>query len=259
MFVAVNLCGIRYTARVAMPIAAVSAALAFFSAFVPLATGAIDWREATTFHLTTPFGGWFGSLSSIMAGLYLVGFAAPAVEAALCHVGEMVDPARSVPRAMLASCAMATLYFFVLPIVWLGVLGPQALGRDLALELGPTFAPFFGSFAKSMAIGFIMFNMFHDTLQPLAGASRTLSQLAEDGIFPRFLARRSERDVPWIAVLLTAGAAIGFLLIGDPIWLIAAANFTYLLAICLASVAVWLLRRDAPERENVRIALRAAR
>ena len=37
-----------------------------------------------------------------------------------------------------------------------------------------------------------------------------------------------------------------FLLIGDPIWLIAAANFTYLIGICLPSVAVWLLRRDAP-------------
>lgn len=235
-------------ARLAIPIAAVSGGLAFLSAFVPLFTGAVDWREATTFHLSTPFAGWFGNLSSIMAGLYLVGFTAPAFEAALCYVGEMVDPARTVPRAMLASCATATLYFVVLPVVWLGVLGPQALGRDLALVLGPSFAPLFGSLAKSLAVGFVMFNMFHDSLQPLAGASRTLSQLAEDGIFPRVLARRSRRDVPWVAVLITASAAIGFLLTGDPIWLIAAANFTYLFAICLASVAVWLLRRDAPLR-----------
>ncbi len=46
-----------------------------------------------------------------MAGLYLVGFAAPAFEAAACHVGETVDPARNVPRAMFASGAMAPLYF----------------------------------------------------------------------------------------------------------------------------------------------------
>ena len=38
-----------------------------------------------------------------------------------------------------------------------------------------------------------------------------------------------------------------FLWLGDPIWLIAAANFTYLIGICMPSVAVWLLRRDTPD------------
>ncbi len=53
--------------------------------------------------------------------------------------------------------------------------------------------------------------------------------------------------MPWVATLLTAGMAIVFLLTGDPTWLIAAANLTYLIGIGLPSVAVWLLRRDAPE------------
>ncbi|GAC1541779.1 MAG: hypothetical protein NVS2B17_19550 [Candidatus Velthaea sp.] len=246
-FLAINLCGIHWAARVAVPIAAVSVALAFLAVFVPIVTGHVDWHHATSFHLTTPFSGWFGGLTSLMAGLYLIGFAAPAFEAAACHVGETIDPVRNIPRAMFVSAALAGLYFVVLPFVFLGVLGPGALGGDLARELGPTFAPVFGSLAKSLAIGFMVFNMFNGTLQPLAGASRTLSQLAEDGVFPRFLALRSKRDVPWAATLLTAAAATGFLLIGDPIWLIAAANFTYLIAICLSSVAVWLLRRDAPQ------------
>jgi diguanylate cyclase (GGDEF)-like protein len=249
-FLAIALGGIRGVARLAIPMGAVSATLAFISAFVPVVTGHVDWRQAMTFHLTTPFTGWFGGFTSLMAGLYLVGFAAPAFEAATCHVGETVDPVRNVPRAMFASAVSAGFYFVVLPVVWLGVLGPAALGRDLAVELGPTFAPLFGALAKSMAIGFMTFNMFHGTLQPLAGASRTLSQLADDGIFPRFLGWRSKGDVPWVATLLTAAAAIGFLLVGDPLWLIAAANFTYLIAIALPSIAVWLLRRDAPDLER---------
>lgn len=171
-------------------------------------------------------------------------------EAAACHVGETVDPARNIPRAMFASAAMAGLYFVVLPVVWLGFLGPEALGRDLAVELGPTFAPLFGALAKAIATGFVVFNMCNGALQPLAGASRTLSQLADDGLFPRFLALRTKNDAPWAAILVTAGVSIAFLLIGDPIWLLAAANFTYLIGICLPSVAVWLLRRDAPELER---------
>ena len=90
---------------------------------------------------------------------------------------------------------MAGIYFFVLPVVWLGVLGPEPLGRDLAVVLGPTFAPLLGSFGKAAAIWFIMLNMFHGTLQPLAGAARTLSQLSEDGLLPRFLAWRMRRRI----------------------------------------------------------------
>src|SRR6266568_561173 len=186
-----------------------------------------------------------------MAGLYLVGFAAPAFEAAACHVGETVDPARNVPRAMFASGLMATLFFIVLPVVWLGALGTTPLEGNLSQALGPTFAPLFGNLAHSAAIWFIMFNMFHGTLQPLAGAARTLSQLAEDGLLPRLLALRSRTDTPWVATMLTAGMAIVLLLIGDPTWLLAAANLTYLISICLPSVAVWLLRRNAPKRTRL--------
>jgi diguanylate cyclase (GGDEF)-like protein len=246
-FAAVNLCGVKWAGRLAIPIATASALLALVSALAPIVAGEVDWQQASSFHLTVPFEGWFGELTGFMAGLYLIGFAAPAFEAAACHVGETIDPNRNVPRAMVASAAMASIYFIALPIVWLGVLGPKDLGDDLMLVLGPTFAPVFGSFAKAAAIWFMMFNMFHGTLQPLAGAARTMSQLAEDGLLPRTLEKRSSTDAPWVSTCLTAAIAILFLLMGDPIWLVAAANFTYLIGICLPNVAVWLLRRNQPE------------
>ncbi|QKC82055.1 amino acid permease [Mesorhizobium sp. NZP2077] len=249
-FTAVNLCGIKWVVRLAMPIATFSAMLAFLSSFIPVISGAVDWRQATDFTLTSPFAGLFGNITSVMAGLYLIGFAAPAFEAAACHVGETIDPNRNIPRAMLASAGMAGIYFFVLPVVWLGVLGPGPLGTDLAVVLGPTFAPLLGSFGKAAAIWFIMLNMFHGTLQPLAGAARTLAQLSEDGLLPRFLASRTATDCPWAATLLTAGAAIGFMLCGYPLWMIAAANFTYLISICMPNIAVWLLRRDHPDAKR---------
>ena len=247
VFTAVNLCGVKWAARLAIPIASLSAALAFISSLAPVLAGTVNWQQATTFHLTLPFPGWFGAVTSAMAGLYLIGFAAPAFEAATCHVGETINPEKNVPRAMLASALMASVYFVILPIIWLGVLGPDELGKDLMLVLGPTFAPVFGSTAKAAAIWFMMFNMFHGTLQPLAGAARTLSQLADDGLLPEFLSKRSRTDTPWVATCLTAAFSIWFLLIGDPIWLIASANFTYLIGICLPSVAVWLLRGDQPD------------
>jgi diguanylate cyclase (GGDEF)-like protein/PAS domain S-box-containing protein len=246
-FTALNLSGIQWVSRFAVPVATASALLAFTSGLIPVLHGAVDWRQATHFELTVPFSGWFGKVTSLMAGLYLVGFAAPAFEAAACHVGETLDPKRNVPRAMFASGALAGLYFLVLPLVWLGTLGPKPLGQDLALVLGPTWAPVVGDAGRATAIWFMVLSMFSGTLQPLAGAARTLAQLSEDGLLPRLLARRLPTDAPWAATLLTAAMAILFLLIGDPVWLIAAANFTYLIGIALPSVAVWLLRRDAPE------------
>jgi signal transduction histidine kinase/amino acid transporter/ActR/RegA family two-component response regulator len=245
-FTAVNLCGVKWAARLAIVFATFSAGLAFISAFGPVLTGAVDWKQATTFHLTMPFPGWFGALTSAMAGLYLIGFAAPAFEAATCHVGETINPEKNVPRAVRVSALMAGLYFIVLPVIWLGVLGPDKLGVEpLMSQLGPTFA-IFGGAAQAVAIAFVMFNMFHGTLQPLAGAARTLSQLADDGLLPEFFGLRDKKDAPWVATSLTAGFAIFFLWIGDPIWLVASANFTYLIGICLPSVAVWLLRKDEP-------------
>lgn len=250
LFMLVNLAGIKWVTRISIPIAAVSAGLAFVSMIAPVVAGTADWSALGRLHLTTPFPGWFGQVTSLMAGLYLIGFAAPAFEAATCHVGETIDQNRNVPRAMYAAIGMAAVFFVGLPVVWFCVLGPDPLAGDLGQVLGPTFAPLMGAFGKSGAIGFMMFNMFHGTMQPLAGAARTLSQLSEDGLLPRFLALRDSRDAPWVATVLTAAFSILFLLIGDPIWLVAAANFTYLIGICLPSIAVWLLRRDAPEAER---------
>ena len=97
VFTAVNLCGLRWAVRVAKPIALVAFALALCSGIIPVLTGHVDWHRAVDFHLTSPFGGAFGHLTSVMAGLYLIGFAAPAFEAAACHIGEMRRPGRRPP------------------------------------------------------------------------------------------------------------------------------------------------------------------
>ncbi len=249
-FALLNLRGIKYATRTASAIGAASAALALASCIIPVVFGTVDWQRAGSWHLETPFHGAFGVLTSTMAGLYLIGFAAPAFEAAACHVGEMRDPARALPRAMFGAAGMATIYFLVIPIVWLGVLGPHPLEGDLASTLGPTFAPAVGVAGKTFAVWFMVSNMLHGTLQPVAGAARTLSQLADDGLLPRSLSKRNKHDAPYVATLLTAGMAIAFLLSDDPPSVIAAANFTYLIGICLPSVAVWLLRRNEPDLER---------
>lgn len=249
LFTVINLMGVKWAARLAIPLASVAGLLALASGLGPALAGTVDWHQATNLHLTTPFDGWFGDMTSIMAGLFLIGFVAPAFETAACHVGEMTNPERSLPRTMWVSAGLACVFFIPLPLIWLGTLGPEALSKDLAQVLGPTFAPLFGTASKAAAVWFMLVNLFLCSLQPLCGAPRTLSQIADDGLIPRiFSSRMKFTDVPWFATLFTAGFALFFLYLGDPVWLIAATNFTYVFGgLVLPSVAVWLLRRDAPE------------
>ncbi|SDB92724.1 ATP-binding protein [Paraburkholderia lycopersici] len=241
-----SLRGIQWVARLAVPVATGSALLALAAIVGPMLTGTADWSRATDLHLTLPFAGWFGTLTSAMSGLYLVGFVAPAFEAAACHAAETLNPERNVPRAMKASAAMAAVYFVGLPLVWLLVPAAGPLGADLGLLMGAAFAPAFGALAKCAAVWFIVFNTLMGALQPLAGASRTLSQLADDGLAPGCLSRRNANDAPVAATLVTAGAAAVFLLADVPVWLVAAANFAYLFGIAMPGIAVWLMRRHEP-------------
>ena len=50
-FTFVNLCGVKWVMRLAMPIATASAVLAFLSATIPIFSGRVDWQQAFTFHL----------------------------------------------------------------------------------------------------------------------------------------------------------------------------------------------------------------
>ncbi len=244
---AVCLCGLKWITRLAMPVAVGAGALAFLSGVIPLLTGHTDLHQATTFTLIPAFHGFFGQLTSAMAGLYLIGFAAPAFEAAATHVGEMRNPGRDLPRAMWASAGMGGVFFVLLPLVWLGTVGAGPFSGDLTTAVGPTFAPLFGAAAKGAAVWFMTLNTMIGFGQPLAGAARTLSQLAEDGLLPRSFALRLRNDTPWVATVITALACIALVTTNVPVWVVAAANLTYLIGITLPSVAVWLLRRDAPE------------
>ena len=144
--------------------------------------------------------------------------------------------------------AMASLYFVVLP----GGLARDARQRpltgDLANVLGPTFAPLLGGAAKAAALLFMVFNMFHGTLQPLAGAvadalaaGRGRPAPALPGAAdPHRRALGRDRCSP-------RHAAIVFLLAGRPDLGGRRGEPDLPHRHRLPNVAVWLLRRNEPD------------
>ncbi|WP_158515253.1 APC family permease [Paraburkholderia phytofirmans] len=242
----VSLCGLRWLVCLCVVSAGVATVLAMLSAVGPL-SGAVEWHRTVDFRLTVPFPGPFGAFVSTLAGLYLVGTVAPAFEVALGLVGVTKAPITNVSRALWAGACFGVLYCLVLPIIWVDTLGPAALKEDLSIALGPTFAPLLGGVAKTAATLFMLFIGLVATIVPFAGPTRILSQLADDGLLPAVFAKRARGGAPWVAIILTSATGCVIVVGGYPIWLIAAVSLPYVLCIALTSVAVWLLRRTAPD------------
>jgi signal transduction histidine kinase len=250
MFTLLNVAGIQLIGRIAVPFALIAMALAFLSAFIPVFYGQVDWVRALSVKLNSPFTGLFGGFTSLMAGLYLIAFSAPAFEQGLCYVGEMKEPIKNVPRLIKAAIFITAVYYILLPVLWYLALGTAPLTKDLTTSLAPTFAPLFHESAKFMSASFMIFNSVVCLISSLSCCSRTMAQLSEDGLVPEGLAKRAKSDAPWAAVVLTAAASIVLVYVGSPNWLIAATNFEYIINITLATLIVLVLRRTEPGLER---------
>ena len=256
LFTRVNLCGVNWVARLAIPVAAASALLAFLSALVPDRSPAtVDWHQARRLPSRLRRSTAVSAIVTERDGrplpdrLRRAGLRGRRLPR---RRDDGSQPQRAARDATPAP-AMAGLYFIVLPVVWLGVLGPGALGGDLDADARPDVrAAARQRRARPRRSGSWSSTCSTARCSRSPAPSRTLSQLAEDGLLPRLLGQAHRaRDVPLgrhpadrrHGDRLPARSAI-------PIWMIAAANFTYLIGICLPNVAVWLLRRDAPDRER---------
>lgn len=247
-----SLCRLKTIGRLIFPIVLAAFILSLLSCFIPVISGNVDWQTATDFHLNTSFEGVFGSLTSFMAGFLLVNFTVPSYEKFFCYANYVENPRKDIPLAVIVMCVMAGIYFILMPIVWLGVVGELALAKDLPFSLAQTFAPVFGSFARNLGFTFLILRFLVSCLTVTIFSSRVLFQLSKDGLFPKcFSWEFSKSQVPWFASLFSI--IISFLFVfrlKDEMWLINSIAYTNILSLCAPAVAVWLLRRDFPEKNR---------
>jgi signal transduction histidine kinase/DNA-binding response OmpR family regulator len=241
------LTGLRLAGWISILIALAVTGLAAASAIMPVAGGAFDFARLSSVPLPVPFPGVFGQVTGIMAGVFLVGYAAPCLEAALCYVGKSRRPARDTWLALSVVIGIGVVFFVVLPVVWFGVLGAPGLSAPLNQSLAPLFVHVRGPAGHIGAVLLMTLCWVQTCIHALCGAPLTIAQLADDGMAPRILSRRTAHDVPVTATLMTACVAAALVLGNDTTWLRGAANFAYLIGIFLPSLAVWLLRRDQPD------------
>ncbi len=190
----------------------------------------------------------FGAPSPRALGraMILALFAFQGMETALGVSGEVKDPARNIPRGLLAAMGSVALLYIAVQLSAQGVLGP-ALGKAHAplVETVRSVAPSLAGVIVLGATVSMLGYLASDTLS----APRVLFAFARDGFLPRKIgALHGRTHAPWVAILLHAGVGLGLAVSGSFVELaILSSLATVLVYIVGCAAAVRLQRRAAAQ------------
>ena len=183
------------------------------------------------------------SISQVGQASIVLLFAFVGVEVALTPSGEIRDPARTVPRAILGALAVATSVYLAVQTVAQGVLGPELpLFKDAPLV--ETASRLFGSGARLLFLIGMAVSIFGYIAGDMLGTPRALFALARDGVLPAPLVRVHERyRTPALAIVLYATVVAALAISSSFERLVVMANVSALLLYLLCVAASYQLQR----------------
>lgn len=175
--------------------------------------------------------------------IFLVIFLFAGIENALLASGEVRDPTRSVPRAVVVALGVVTFLYLSTHLVAQGVMG-DALANGSATPIADMAARRIGSVGR----GLVLFAMIAAPLSYLLGemlaAPRMLFAMAESGILPRRIAAVHDvHRTPYVAIWLHATLIGAFVLTRSFEWLAVVSSVATLLAYLVCALATIRLRR----------------
>ncbi len=164
--------------------------------------------HSTTFLQTAP-----PSTGGLGHALILALFAFTGMEISLCASGEVSQPSRTIPRALLIAMLSLTLLYIAIQVVAQGVLG-SALAQS-SVPLADAMARISPLLRLLMLAGTAL-SMFGFISSDILCSPRILLALARDGLLPRPLGQVHTRThTPNVAILCYATLAIGLALSGS--------------------------------------------
>ncbi|MFL5401031.1 MAG: APC family permease [Myxococcales bacterium] len=154
------------------------------------------------------------SLADLGAALIPVLFAYGGWQTACFVAGEMKDPRRDLPRALLAGVLGVIALYTLVAFVCLRTLGPAGLSATgapaldvMTSALGPSGGAAISAGIAVSTLGFLS--------QSILTAPRVYFAMAEDGLFFRTVSRVSERTrVPAVSIALQGGVTVALALVG---------------------------------------------
>ncbi len=166
--------------------------------------------------------------------------------------GEVKDPGRTIPRAILISIVVVAVIYIVMNIAVLGVIPwremMQHSGEQNNYIISVFMQRIYGSWAGRLVTGLIMWTAFASVFSLLLGYSRVPYAAALDGNYFRAFARVDpERRFPTISVLALGGVAMLFCFLRLADVIAALVVIRILLQFIVQAVGVMVLRKRRPD------------
>ena len=185
---------------------------------------------------TWPTGGTVARASILLLFAFL------GVESALVPSGEVINPARTVPRAILSAMAAITVIYLAIQVVAQGLLGtalandPTPLASAAAVALGPA--------GRTLILGGSVVSMFGYVSGMMFAVPRMLFAFGRDGFLPSALARTHPAwRTPHVAIVVQVVLVALLASFGIFEKLAVAANVTVLLVYAACCLAAFELQR----------------
>jgi len=175
--------------------------------------------------------------------------------------GEVRDPARTIPRAILLSIALVAVIYLAMNVMVLAVLPwrPLLALQDVAARraiislfmqtaYGPSLGAFWAARLGQLAALLIIFTAFAGIFSLLLGYSRIPYAAARDGEFFRPFGRlHPTRRIPHVSLLTLAGTAVLFCFFSLKDVIAALVVLRILLQFLVQHIGVLYLRRTQPD------------
>jgi amino acid transporter len=181
------------------------------------------------------------SAADIGRATLLLVWAYSGMEVALGASGEVRDPARTIPRALLTALAIVVMLYVTIQVVAQGVLGPSLAASPAPLSDALARA---GESGRTLVLAGAAISMAGYLAGDVLGSSRILFALGSDGPLPRALGRvHPTTRVPVVAIVAHAAVALTLAITGTFAALIPLATLGAVAIYMTGCAAAWRLRR----------------
>jgi len=205
--------------------------------------GSGSWSHLTNPDLARSFG-----LETLLVTFMFVTFSYSGWNASSYIAGELRDPSRNLPRAMIWGTVTVGALYLALNLVYLYALPVSALAADpVALVGHKSAAALFGPASGRWFTTLLTVSILGAASAMIWAGPRIYQAMARDGVFPRWFASASARNVPARSMVLQSAWISLLVLTGTFEALVLYATFVLILFAGLAVSAVLVLRRTRPD------------
>ena len=184
--------------------------------------------------------------SAFAVGLIYVSFSYSGWNAAVYMAGEIRDPGRLLPRALMSGTLLVTLLYLGLNLVFLGAVPAARLSG--VLEVGHVAATgLFGAGAARVLSAIIAIGLISTVGALIMTGPRVYEAMGHDFRRLRFLTGRSEGGGPLIPIVIQAVVCLFMVLTASFDTLLTYIGFTISLVAALTVVGVIVLRQREPD------------